>query len=92
MREILIVCNGRSFLITFYSLYIPANLLPIMVTESLGNNLYSNHNGLGVILLWEDGSYPVAMVIFIASIMVPSFKMVAIGWLCWDAHKAKRKT
>ncbi|MEQ4794928.1 paraquat-inducible protein A, partial [Klebsiella variicola subsp. variicola] len=45
----------------------------------------------GLILLWEDGSYPVAMVIFIASIMVPSLKMVAIAWLCWDAHKSKGK-
>ena len=25
------------------------------------------------------------MVIFIASIMVPTLKMIAIGWLCWNA-------
>ncbi|AYY80065.1 MULTISPECIES: membrane integrity-associated transporter subunit PqiA [Proteus] len=79
-----------SLLITSLILYIPANLLPIMVTESLGNNIYSTIMA-GVILLWEDGSYPVAMVIFIASIMVPSLKMVAIAWLCWDAHKSKGK-
>jgi paraquat-inducible protein A len=36
--------------------------------------------------LWDDGSYPVAMVIFIASIMVPILKMFALGWLCWDAN------
>ncbi|MER1720899.1 paraquat-inducible protein A, partial [Proteus terrae] len=79
-----------SLLITSLILYIPANLLPIMVTESLGNNIYSTIMA-GVILLWEDGSYPVAMVIFIASIMVPSLKMVAIAWLCWDAHKSNGK-
>ncbi|AWT20146.1 paraquat-inducible protein A [Klebsiella michiganensis] len=33
----------------------------------------------------SEGSYPVAMVIFIASIMVPTLKMIAIGWLCWNA-------
>jgi paraquat-inducible protein A len=27
----------------------------------------------------------VALVIFIASIMVPTLKMIAIAWLCWDA-------
>lgn len=37
-------------------------------------------------MLWGEGSYPVALVIFIASIMVPSLKMLAIGWLCWDAN------
>ncbi|MBL3468724.1 hypothetical protein ELP57_40020, partial [Klebsiella pneumoniae] len=39
----------------------------------------------GVILLWSEGSYPVAAVIFLASIMVPTLKMIAIAWLCWDA-------
>ncbi|OAT22885.1 membrane integrity-associated transporter subunit PqiA [Proteus myxofaciens] len=77
-----------ALLITSLILYIPANLLPIMITQSLGNDYYSTIMA-GVILLWEDGSYPVAMVIFIASIMVPSLKMIAIGWLCWDAHKPK---
>lgn len=39
----------------------------------------------GVILLWSEGAYLVAAVIFLASIMVPTLKMIAIAWLCWDA-------
>lgn len=74
-----------ALLLTSILLYIPANLMPIMVTEALGNKLTSTIMA-GVILLWGEGSYPVAMVIFIASIMVPSLKMMAIGWLCWDAN------
>lgn len=74
-----------ALLITSIFLYVPANLMPIMVTEALGNQLNSTIIA-GVILLWSDGSYPVAMVIFIASIMVPTLKMLAIGWLCWDAN------
>lgn len=73
-----------ALLITSIVLYVPANLMPIMVTEALGNKMDSTIMA-GVILLWSDGSYPVALVIFIASIMVPSLKMLAIGWLCWDA-------
>jgi paraquat-inducible protein A len=73
-----------ALLLTSLILYIPANLLPIMVTESLGNPMTSTIMS-GVIFLWQDGSYPVAMVIFIASIMVPSLKMLAIAWLCWNA-------
>ncbi|AHM74670.2 membrane integrity-associated transporter subunit PqiA [Yersinia hibernica] len=79
-----------ALLVTSIMLYIPANLLPIMITESLGNQMNSTIMA-GVIFLWSEGSYPVAMVIFIASIMVPSLKMLAIGWLCWDA-KGKGKT
>ena len=73
-----------ALLFTSVMIYIPANLLPIMVTETLGTPYPSNIMA-GVILLWSDGSYPVALVIFIASIMVPSLKMLAIGWLCWNA-------
>ncbi|WP_168415696.1 membrane integrity-associated transporter subunit PqiA [Erwinia amylovora] len=74
-----------ALLLTSMLLYIPANLMPIMITEALGNKITSTIMA-GVILLWSEGSYPVALVIFIASIMVPSLKMIAIGWLCWDAN------
>ncbi|MGK3112264.1 membrane integrity-associated transporter subunit PqiA [Candidatus Pantoea formicae] len=73
-----------ALLITSVMLYIPSNIMPIMVTETLGSQYPSNIMA-GVILLWSDGSWPVALVIFIASIMVPSLKMLAIAWLCWHA-------
>ncbi|AIJ09641.1 MULTISPECIES: membrane integrity-associated transporter subunit PqiA [Edwardsiella] len=74
-----------ALLVTALLLYIPANLLPIMVTQALGSKLTSTIMA-GVILLWGEGSYPVAMVIFIASIMVPSLKILSIAWLCWASR------
>ncbi|MHA7846320.1 membrane integrity-associated transporter subunit PqiA [Serratia sp. D1N4] len=74
-----------SLLVTSIMLYIPSMAMPIMITEALGNKMPSTVMA-GVILLWGEGSYPVAMVIFIASVMVPSLKMLAIGWLCLDAN------
>ncbi|WP_458524649.1 PqiA/YebS family transporter subunit [Onishia taeanensis] len=62
-------------------LYIPANLYPIMITTSLGHTEPSTIIG-GVITLWQHGSYPIAAVIFIASILVPVSKLLAMGWLC----------
>ncbi|HEY0209992.1 membrane integrity-associated transporter subunit PqiA [Acerihabitans sp.] len=79
-----------ALLITSIMLYIPANILPIMITEGLGSKLNSTIIA-GVILLWDDGSYPVAMVIFIASIMVPTLKMIALAWLCWDARREEAR-
>jgi len=73
-----------ALLFTAILLYFPANILPIMITDLLGDKMPSTILA-GVILLWSEGSYPVAMVIFIASILVPTLKMIAIGWLCWDA-------
>ncbi|HHE6467686.1 TPA: membrane integrity-associated transporter subunit PqiA [Providencia rettgeri] len=73
-----------ALLVTSIMLYIPANVLPMMTTNTLGTALNSTIID-GVILLWEDGSYPVAMVIFVASIMVPTLKMIGIAWLCLDS-------
>ncbi len=74
-----------ALLLTAMLLYLPANLLPIMVTESLGALTYSTILG-GVVLLWQHGSYPVAMVIFVASVVVPLAKMMALLWLCWSVY------
>lgn len=73
-----------ALLLTSVLLYVPSNLLPIMITEALGSSETSTIMS-GVVLLWGMGSYPVALVIFIASIMVPSLKMLALAWLCWSA-------
>ncbi|MCS5448550.1 membrane integrity-associated transporter subunit PqiA [Enterobacter huaxiensis] len=73
-----------ALLVTSIMLYLPANILPIMITDLLGDKMPSTILA-GVVLLWGEGSYPVAGVIFIASIMVPTLKMIAIAWLCWDA-------
>jgi len=77
-----------ALLITSCVLYIPANVLPITVTFQFGNDLKSTIIG-GVILLWEHGSYPVALVIFIASVMVPSAKIIALFWLCLSVSKKR---
>jgi paraquat-inducible protein A len=69
-----------ALLLTSVLLYIPANLLPIMVTNTLGNEQPSTIIG-GVILLWQSGSYPIAFIIFIASILVPVAKIVILSWL-----------
>ncbi len=74
-----------ALLVTSFILYLPANIMPIMITDLLGDKMPSTIMA-GVILLWSEGSYPVALVIFIASIMVPTLKMIAIAWLCWNAN------
>lgn len=35
--------------------------------------------------LWGSDYYSVAGVISIVSVMVPTLKMIAIAWLCWEA-------
>ena len=82
-----------ALLLTAALLYIPANVLPIMTTTRLGRPLDSTILG-GVVLLWHHGSYPVASVIFIASVLVPLGKLVILSWLCWSVlrhHKTSNR-
>ncbi len=62
-------------------LYIPANLLPILTIRELG--LAREKTILsGLVEFWEMGSYPIAIVIFTASILIPILKIAALLWLC----------
>lgn len=78
-----------ALLITAIVLYVPANVLPIMTTTQLGRDTESTIMG-GVVLLIKMGSYPVAGVIFIASVLVPVGKLFAIGFLCWSVARRHR--
>ncbi|MEM9403490.1 MAG: paraquat-inducible protein A [Pseudomonadota bacterium] len=74
-----------AWLITSVILYVPANILPIMRTSVLGKSSDSTILG-GVVTLWEHGSYPIASVIFIASVLVPLGKIVILAALCFSVH------
>ena len=66
-------------------LYIPANLLPIMRTVSFGEITDSTIIS-GLILMWQDGAYPVAIIILVASVLVPVAKILIMFWLCYLAR------
>lgn len=74
-----------AFLLAAYILYIPANLLPVMVTQSI---LGTQQDTIlsGVIYLWLSGSHMLAVVVLIASIIVPLLKMVILTFLLLSVH------
>ncbi|WNO08834.1 paraquat-inducible protein A [Teredinibacter sp. KSP-S5-2] len=71
-------------------LYIPANILPIMTYSSLGvvetDTIFS-----GVVELITAELYWIAIVVFVASILVPIAKLVVLSYLVWSVH-TKMKT
>jgi paraquat-inducible protein A len=77
-----------AFLSVAIFLYVPANLLPIMQTRILGRDVKNTIVG-GIQALWNHGSYPVAIIIFIASIVIPITKMLALGWLSYSVMSHK---
>ena len=66
------------------ALYIPANILPVMTVTELGD-VDATTITAGMLRFWRQGAYPIALVIFTASIMIPLLKIVALSWLCLAA-------
>jgi paraquat-inducible protein A len=82
------VQKTMALLLASIVFYIPANLLPIMRTSVLGNEVDSTIIS-GVVLFFDEKAYFVASVIFIASIVIPLSKMFAILWLCRSVTSKK---
>ncbi|NUF28185.1 paraquat-inducible protein A [Gilliamella bombicola] len=79
-----------ALLVTSLILYIPANLFGIMITVVFGSSSTSTIMD-GVIYMWQAGDIPVALVIFIASVVIPILKIISLSWLCYFALAVKRK-
>jgi paraquat-inducible protein A len=60
--------------------YIPANILPVLNTTTLGSTDSDTIMG-GVALLYTTGSWPLALIVLIASVMVPLGKLIALSYL-----------
>lgn len=60
--------------------YIPANALPVLNTTTLGTSEGDTILG-GVAFLYTSGSWPLALVVLVASVMIPLGKIVALVYL-----------
>lgn len=86
-----------ALLIAAVVLYIPANLLPVMSVYLLGQGQPDTIIS-GVLHLLEAGQWPLALVVFVASVFVPLLKLFAIAFLLlsiqlksrWRPHERMR--
>lgn len=60
--------------------YIPANVLPVLNTTALGSTDADTILS-GVVFLYTSGSWPLALVVLVASVMVPLGKLGALSYL-----------
>jgi paraquat-inducible protein A len=86
-----------ALLLTAILLYLPANLLPVMQVVSLGRVQADTIMG-GILYFLSTGSWPLALLIFIASVVVPIVKIVILAILLvserrrsalWPEHRAR---
>jgi len=69
-----------AFVLAAAVCYIPANLLPVMTTTTAGGS-ESDTILQGVVLLWSPTGWPLSIIVLVASIMIPSAKILAVMYL-----------
>lgn len=78
-RKLDAVPRTTALLIAALVLFFPANILPMEVSEQLGTQTrYTIFTGVRE--LFENGLWPLGVLIFCTSILIPFGKIVAIGW------------
>ena len=71
--------------------YIPANVYPMLRTSTLGRTQESTIVG-GVFDLIDHGSFVVALIVFVASVIIPVSKFIAIAYLALRVQSGKPGT
>ncbi len=69
-----------AYLIAAAVCYIPANLLPVLTTNTAGGS-ESDTIMQGVVLLWSPTGWPLSLIVLFASIMIPSAKILVLLYL-----------
>jgi len=69
--------------------YIPANVLPMLVTTTLGRSTPNTIVG-GVIELVHYGEWEIALIVFAASVLIPVSKFFVILYLVWSIRRRAR--
>jgi paraquat-inducible protein A len=85
-RKVASYSRTWALLIAAFFCYIPANLLPIMRTASIGD-IDDNTIISGVVELWNKGSPDLAVIVFTASIVVPMMKFIAMATLLLSSYR-----
>jgi paraquat-inducible protein A len=86
LRKTNSIRNTWALLLSAIAMYLPANVLPIMSVVSLGST-QSDTIMSGVIYFLKHGDWPLALVIFTASVLVPLLKMIALTYLLLSVQR-----
>jgi len=75
-----------AYLIAAAVCYVPANLLPVLTTTTAAG-ADSDTILQGVVLLWSPTGWPLSIIVLVASIMIPSAKIVALAYLLISSQR-----
>jgi paraquat-inducible protein A len=69
--------------------YVPANFLPVLTTIT-AKGTQSDTIMQGVVLLWSRTGWPLSVIVLVASIVIPSAKILTLGYLIFTVQRGSR--
>jgi paraquat-inducible protein A len=90
------VMRTTALIAAGYPLYLIANYFPMNIESQFGN-IENQTIFYGIERLLSAGFWPLAVIIFVASVVIPLAKMIGLSWLLWSVRRQsdrrlKRKT
>lgn len=85
--------RSAAFALAGLIMLVPANLLPV-ITSNLFGAAQTNTIMSGVLALYRDGLWGIALIVFVASIAVPLLKLVSLGLFfhaAWRGNSPHRR-
>lgn len=79
-----------AWALTALVLFIPANVYPTLTLALTGSSQSDTVFG-GVIELWQDGSWGLALVVMCASVLIPFFKISGLLFLVLTIRRTRRR-
>jgi paraquat-inducible protein A len=84
------IARTAALLIAALVLYVPANVLPMNISNQLGDRVgYTIFTGVRE--LFANGMWPLGIIIFCTSIVIPLAKIVVVGWCVLSVRRRSQK-
>jgi paraquat-inducible protein A len=74
------VTRSTALTVAGFIMLVPANVLPVVALNSIGRSR-TDTIASGVLSLWHEGLWGIALIVFTASILVPLLKLLSLGVL-----------
>lgn len=79
--------NAAALALAAAAMLVPAQLMPVLSTETAGRNRTDTIFS-GAAELWKQGLWAIAIIVFVASILIPVLKLAGLAWLLLKARGA----
>jgi len=89
LRKTNSVSRTWAMVVLGFITFIPSHLFPVMLITQLGSGTFEKTIMGGVVNMAEEQLYGLAIIVFVASVVVPLFKLLGLSYLLWAISRRR---